>query len=291
MFRYLNEACRRPRLARRVAARVLWGSGLCNLCSFKYNGFRLQFHPSAFSAALWINPKRPNEDEEFFAACLRPGNVVVDVGANIGTLSLAASRAVGPSGKVYSLEAHPRTYRFLHRNLALNHVKNVVARHVAVGNSAGTLRLSDKRSDDENTVLLDGGGLVVPVCTLDDLLRNAQHIDLLKIDVEGYEKYVLEGAAEVLKRTELVYFEAWAEHFARFGYRFADVWRLLRRAGFEVFRLSRPGRLASVAESYCPLRCENLVAIRNVREFWRRTGFTAADDSSPIVERAENSVD
>jgi len=273
MLRYLNEACRRPHLARRVLARVLWSSGLCNLCSFKHNGFRLQFQPSAFSASLWIDPKRLCEDEDFLAAYLRSGDVVVDVGANIGTLSLAASRAVGPTGTVYSLEAHPRTYRFLNRNLAINHVKNVITHHMAVGNSVGTLRFSDKRSDDLNTVLPGGSGLVVPVSTLDVLLQSTPHVNLLKIDVEGYEKFVLEGAVKTLQRTDLVYFEAWAEHFTRFGYQFTSIWRLLCQTGFEVFRLLSRGHLSRVGEDYCPLQCENLVGIRNVQEFRYRTDF------------------
>jgi len=222
---------------------------------------------------LWIDPKGWYEDYEFFTTYLRSGDVVVDVGANIGTLSLCASRSVGVSGKVYSIEPHPRTFSYLKHNLEINRIHNVTAYNCAAGNSSGIIHLSDKMADDENTVIHDETGLIVPVHTLDELFSLEKHIHLLKLDVEGYEKFVLEGASEMLSRTELIYFEAWKQHFSRFDYCFADVWQILNIHGFETFRFITAKHITTISKDYQPLHCENLIAMRDVDDFKRRTNF------------------
>jgi len=270
MMQYWNDLRQQTYPLRFVLARVLWHTKLCRLLRIRYNGFVLQFHPSAISAGLWIDPKKHREEDALFAAYLRPGSIVVDVGANIGVFSLSASRIVGASGKVHSLEAHPQTFRYLKRNLALNVADNVMAYHVAAGNVHGTLRFSDKIFDDQNTVLQNGAGLEVPARTLDELLPSERHIHLLKVDVEGYEKFVFEGASKTLSRTETVCFEAWDEHFIRFGYGFDDVWQILHRQGFEIFRFPEAKHIAPVPGSYRASHREYLVAVRNGDDFIRR---------------------
>jgi FkbM family methyltransferase len=278
MFRYLNNLIKQPHPARLLISYILWRTGLCRFFHIRYNGFLLQFHPSAFSSSLWANPNKICDDDKFFVAYLRPGDVVVDVGANIGTLSLCASRIVGNTGKTYSIEAHPRTFSYLQKNLALNAIKNIVSLNMAAGNANGTLCFSDQILDDQNYVLRNGNGMTVPVHALDVILQSEKHIRLLKVDVEGYEKYVLEGASETLSYTEAVYFEAWDTHFDRFDYSFSDVWRILTDQGFYIFRFPTNTSMARVSIDYHPLHCENLVAVRNVDEFLQRTNFILNDN-------------
>lgn len=238
-----------------LTSRFLWHSGLCPLLTIPCGDFRLRFYPSAYSATLWFDPPQRLQDESVVRKLVTEGDVVVDVGANIGAITLAAARAAGDSGHVYSIEAHPRTYKYLRGNLRLNHAENVTAFNVACGNANGTVSFSDKRSDDQNSVA--HAGIPVSVRRLDELIPD-QPIKLLKIDVEGYEKFVLEGAVNVLKNVEFIYFESYARHFGAFGYRLRDILTLLRHFNFSVHH--RNGE--EVTDSYDSLTCENLLAKR-----------------------------
>jgi hypothetical protein len=77
-------------------------------------------------------------------------------------------------------------------------------------------------------------GIEVPLRRLDDLLRDIPRVRLLKIDVEGSEKFVIQGAPDVLKRTDYVYFEAYDQHARGYGYQMSDVAKLLKASSFDV---------------------------------------------------------
>ena len=175
-MRYWTALRQHPRPVRYALGRILWRTGLCSWLRFEHNGATLRFHPSSFSAALWVDPRQGRDDEIFFETYLQPGDVVVDVGANIGVLSLAASRLVGEHGQVIAVEPHPATFQHLQHNLGLNQAANVQTHRVAVGEAVGSVVFSDKLADDENQVLLDGKGIVVPATTLDALLRTVPRI-------------------------------------------------------------------------------------------------------------------
>ena len=108
---------------------------------------------------------------------------------------------------------------------------------------------------------------------LDNLIHRPGPIALLKVDVEGYERHVFEGAPEVLQRTRCVHFEVSSLHFARFGYTTRDVLTLLRDAGFDLFRSTAPRRFTPIAIDFDTESFENLLALRDVNDFTRRTGW------------------
>jgi FkbM family methyltransferase len=249
------EAVRNPRF---VAGRFLWRSRLCQRLTIETPLYRLRFFPTALSCALWTDPGSRRSDDQFFREYLRPGDTVVDVGANVGTLTLTAAALVGPAGAVFSIEAHPRTFEFLRANLALNPFTNVTPIQAAAGEEAGVLRFTDGRLDDQNHVSTGAGALEVPVKRLDDLVFAAT-VRLLKIDVEGFELFVLRGAPKLLARTDCVYFECGEEGYGRYGYRVADVTRLLQGAGFSVYE-----RREQALSPFVALRRhhQNLVALR-----------------------------
>ena len=240
-----------------LASRVLWHSGLSRFFTIPCGSYRLRFYPSACSATLWLDPAQRLEDERILRGLVHEGDTVVDVGANVGALTLAAADFVGPAGRVYSFEAHPRTYRYLIGNIRLNQARNVRAFSVACGRENGVIAFSDKTSDDQNAVC--GEGLRVPLCRLDDLIPETRRIALLKVDVEGYEKFVLEGAAHLLPRVESIYFESCERHFRAFGYRLREIVHFLRNFGLTVFRLDG----GKIADDYESVECENLLARRS----------------------------
>jgi FkbM family methyltransferase len=226
---------------RAVAGRFLWRTGLCRAFTIRTDLYRLRFFPTALSCAMWTDASRRSADELFFRTCLRPGDTVVDVGANVGTLTLTAAALVGPGGRVLSVEAHPRTLRYLRANVELNGFTNVRTIQAAAGEEEGFLRFTDGRLDDQNRVSVGDGGLLVPARRLDDLVPEGR-VRLLKMDVEGFELFALRGARRVLDRTEYLYFEYGEKACARYGYGLDEVRGLLGLAGFGVFEL-REGAL------------------------------------------------
>jgi FkbM family methyltransferase len=142
-----------------------------------------------------------------------PTSCVVDIGANLGIFSIWASRYLAPSGRIIALEPHPGAYRVLQRNLSRVHCA-AQSLNVACGATEQTLPLyfSPGRLTVATLEGSAGQGLEridVPVRRLDDVLSElvAERIGLLKIDVEGWEPQVLDGAEDCLRRTDRVVLE------------------------------------------------------------------------------------
>jgi FkbM family methyltransferase len=173
----------------------------------------------------------------------------VDVGANIGCLTLFASRLVGDSGHVFSIEPHPRTVRYLRGNVTLNRRNNITVIHAAAGDHQANIHLSDGRSDDQNRV--SKTGVPVQLDTLDSILPDVP-IRLLKIDTEGFELFALRGGPRTLQNTDLIYLESCEEHFQKYGYSTPDLLAFLSAQGFDT---GRP-------PDYLSQSCENLLALR-----------------------------
>lgn len=262
MTRYLSILREQSHPLKFLISRLLMRTGLSRFFSIPQSGFHLRFFPTSLSASLWINPEDRKDDVAFFREFLRPGDSVVDVGANIGSLSILAAITAGNTGKVIAIEPHPRIYGFQRQNLAFNQIRNVESHNVALGESPGQLHFSDERSDDQNGVLSDGG-IVVTVTTLDTLTVALPAIALLKIDVEGYELPVLKGARETLARTACVYFESWETHLQKWNVTTGDVIHFLQQSGFQVYKGIKQRRIQRVLPDYISSECEDLIAVRN----------------------------
>ncbi len=183
------------------------------------------------------------------AAALRPGDVVLDVGANVGFLTVLAARLVGPSGQVVAFEPVPANARQVRRNAALNRQAQVRVVEAAVGERDGTATLVLARH--AGGAALAGADLppdacgerVVDVVTLDGWLaghaaRLPGPVRLLKVDVEGAEPAVLRGAAGLLAGARpLVLLEVDAATAAGAEAKFADCRRILAAHGYGVERL------------------------------------------------------
>ncbi len=143
-------------------------------------------------------------DMAFLLHALRKEDLFVDVGANVGSYSILACAAIGASG--VALEPVPSTYRRLVENLRINQLENRVrSLNIGAGDTAGRLQFSSDM-DVCNRVLAPGesrvGDIEVPVETLDAVLAG-QVPWLMKIDVEGYETAVLQGAQATLQHPAL----------------------------------------------------------------------------------------
>jgi FkbM family methyltransferase len=142
-----------------------------------------------------------------FRRILREGMTVVDVGANIGYFTLLAASCVGPKGRVVAVEPFPANFQVLDACVKANAIGQVTTECFGLGAAEGGGKVSQANQADFNnrTATMaspEGTGLDVRVAALDDCMSvwGLSSIDLLKIDVDGFESRVLEGAAKTLQR-------------------------------------------------------------------------------------------
>ncbi|HEY9208099.1 MAG TPA: FkbM family methyltransferase [Acidovorax sp.] len=146
----------------------------------------------------------PFEPEVLLALrqCIQPGSVVLDIGANVGYFTAHMSQLVGSAGLVHAFEPEPRNFSLLSRNVAANHLRNVVLHPMALGDreDTGVLHISDFSGGMHRLYPSNCCGdatIKVPIRRLDSMFSPGQ-ISVIKIDVEGFEPFVLSGAQKLL---------------------------------------------------------------------------------------------
>jgi FkbM family methyltransferase len=170
------------------------------------HGFRIRVDLSDWGGQfIYVTGDYEPYTARVMAALLAPGDVAVDVGANIGFFTLLASRRVGDAGEVFAFEPAPRPRQRLVENLRLNAARNVVVGEAAVcereGEEAFYEGPPDRQGLSSLRVLEDASRVTrVRAGRLDDLLGGVRAVSLVKIDVEGAEYRVLEGMAGRLDR-------------------------------------------------------------------------------------------
>jgi FkbM family methyltransferase len=186
-----------------------------------------------------------------YRAALRPGDVVIDIGANVGLHTLLAARLVGPAGRVHAIEASPWIFARLGRNLAANGATNVIAHNIAVtaepgpvqvflhdpGNLGGTtIVAAEAAANGALPEAMVEGRPLADIVPLADILAAR----LIKIDVEGAEWLVAQGMAPLLARLHPdceILVEVKASALAALGGSVRSFLALFTEAGFTAFEL------------------------------------------------------
>jgi FkbM family methyltransferase len=212
---------------------------------------------SGFAQGMWMRLRIPNETglwrgehepevQKVLATLVRPGDVVYDVGAHLGSMTLGMARLAGPRGRIVAFDGDPVNVARLQETCLRNHLEQrlqvvhaaVWFRTVANGISFRKGRTETAHggveADGQRPVLADGEMIQVPAVTLDDFVATgAPPPHLIKIDVEGGEYEVLRGGAHLFaKQRPLIIAEvhhqqaagqihAWLEEF-----RYAAEWKI-----------------------------------------------------------------
>jgi FkbM family methyltransferase len=143
-----------------------------------------------------------------FAQLIEPGNVVYDIGAHVGSYTLLAARTVGPSGQVFAFEPMPENLSFLRNHLQLNATANVVVYPVALWSDETTVAFR-RRADRVSGGISEEGDVLVKTTTVDHFVGTGERPpDCMKIDVEGAESAVLQGAERTLRDHRPIVFVA-----------------------------------------------------------------------------------
>lgn len=242
--------------------------------------FHIRLHQSARSVGLWHTPNNRSSDYEFITTYLKEGDTYIDVGANIGTLVIPGAKTVGPSGKVVGVEPHPKIFSYLCDNIRLNQLENVTLHNTALGQQEGATFFSDQRNDELNQIQTAEDGLKVPVTTLDRIAHNIESVALLKVDVEGFEKFVLLGGSATLRRTSCLYCEVYEKNFQQFHYTTKQLLQILLEYGFHLFINNGNQTIKPLPIGYLPIeRPENIIAMKDATDFQRRTGWKIMEGS------------
>jgi FkbM family methyltransferase len=188
------------------------------------------------------------DDIRLFQEHLHPGDVVIDVGANIGHHSVVFSKLVGPEGLVIAIEAQRLFYQLVHANALLNRRGNIVPIHAAAGEAEGAVNMHPINYDGHTNfgaLGVNAAGIVyavegeaVPCHRLDQLLPGhvgGRRVSFVKIDVQAYELFVLRGMDAILRSDRPTIFAEISPYWMRkAGYEFTEIYTLLRDHGYDL---------------------------------------------------------
>jgi FkbM family methyltransferase len=143
-------------------------------------------------------------------ACVLKGMTAYDIGAHVGFYTLLFSRAVGDAGKVFAFEPWPRNIADCLQHVHMNHLHNVVVVPAAVGSRRGLASFAIGESSNTGMLAPSETDVRVACLTLDDLTASERFPlpDVIKVDVEGAESQVLEGASTLLRQHAATWFVA-----------------------------------------------------------------------------------
>lgn len=210
------------------------------------------------------------EEQElaFMLSNINEGDTFIDIGANIGLFSLLAAEKVGTTGNVISFEPFPNTFKRLTDNIELNALKNIDAKNIGLSDKDDVLKFyySDTGFDAWNSFAPTNDKrlrkeISIGVSTLDKELENTDKskVKFVKIDVEGWEKYVIMGGTQFFAEySPIVMVEFTEENTLNAGYFVNEIFGLLENLGYEWYRIDGQNLVKEIKRTHYPY--DNLIA-------------------------------
>lgn len=225
------------------------------LCKFIYNSFE-------------------ESELKFLRKFLKKGDSFIDIGANIGLFTLHASMIVGNEGCVYSFEPTPRTFDRLKENIDLNLCQNVTAENIGLSDKSGIMSFNTSvlgydawNSFADLNEIGDVITIDVRVIMLDQYLSEKKlvNIDFVKIDVEGWELFVLKGANNLLssERAPVLMIEFTENNAFAAGYYCGELYDYVKSFGYEWYSYNSETNTLEPQIKKLHYLYENLIAIKD----------------------------
>lgn len=164
---------------------------------------RLDLKDEGISKDLVLDGIREPESTKEIKKIVKPGDVVVEAGANIGYYALMESQLVGKKGKVYAIEPIAENVKCLKNNIKLNNYPNIEVFQIAIGEKEKMAKMHIASHSNWNSFINHRRGIIgtkdIKVTSLDNFLKNKRHPNLIRMDVEGYEYNIIKGMKNTLK--------------------------------------------------------------------------------------------
>jgi FkbM family methyltransferase len=236
--------------ALRVASATFRNLDAKTLMTRRFYGALLHIDVSRSNAQqlLWLQGRRYIKERNLIAAIVKPGYIIVDIGANIGYYALMFAHHTGPRGRIVCLEPEPANLRELHANIDNNRLNELVTvKPWAAGDYDGDLQFAPGLNGQPSP----DGSMTVHVVKVDSL--QLPHVDMLKIDVEGYEGAVLNGAIKVIKRNKpAIFLELHSALLTHHSHRDIINFLTAEYGSVRAFRVRQLSPLMKVASAYLP---------------------------------------
>lgn len=250
-----------------------WNRLFSNKEYFEFNLYNLAkinlYKDSVLSRLIYEGFEQ--EEIEFLKKTLNVGDIFIDVGSNIGLFSLVASKIVGNEGKVICFEPAPSTFSRLEENAKINNLNNIDLRNIGLSDSVSELEfyISKNGYDAWNSFAPSQdnkleNSITVPVSTLDIELKDVDKtgIKLVKIDVEGWEKFVLRGGKELFMNfNPVVMVEFTEENTFNAGYSIHEIYDIMTGFGYVWYRIKNNELVLETKRIHYPY--DNLIAIKD----------------------------
>ncbi len=253
---------------------LAWMSKFKNSDFFDYtleSGIVIRLYKDSVLSRL-IHDGFENEELNFLRRYLQKGDTFLDIGANVGLFSLVASNKVGAQGRILAFEPSPKTYGRFKENILLNSITNVEALNIGLSDKEDVLKLNVSENgydawnsfvnvkDDKFQVTAEAR-----VRRLDDVIEdnNVKNVDLVKLDVEGWEKYVLYGGENFFKnQSPVVMVEFTETNTFSAGYHVQELFDILESWGYTWYRYKDNSLVPEVKQLHYPY--DNLFAIKEL---------------------------
>jgi FkbM family methyltransferase len=220
----------------------------------------------------YLYKKIYEEKSLFFMKKLFPYvSTFIDVGANNGYFSLIASKYIKSNGQIYSFEPYPPSYKKLIENIEFNKLSNIKAFNLALSDQDGEIKFFiNSFSDGWNSLMRYNkefkDSIQVKVKKLDTIFRD-EIIDVMKIDVEGYEEEVMEGSEKLIERSQniVLFFEYAIDFLAKRKKDLDCTINFLKDRKFEVYYITKDKQLKNVqTHKQIPETSTDLMATRHI---------------------------
>ena len=215
----------------------------------------------AFFSGAYVSSSYEPHVEQFIKRVLKPGNTCIDIGANVGYYTLFFAKCVGTNGRVISFEPTPKSFAILNRNVKINQLTNVKTQKLAIFDKTGEIEFHEGPTgyDVFNSVgqithpkvsHIPFSKTLVPCITFDKF-REDSHIgkvDLIKVDVEGAEMFVIKGMEKTLDENPqaILILEFQNSTTAGLNYSCKDIGLWLAERGWKLSEIKKRGRVEPI---------------------------------------------